>query len=89
MRGFVNLLSQLQNMAQARRDSHFKIQIPQRAVASGLERASTERYARRHGVRIRVKWSGNFDFRFHAATTVPRPQLHHVDALRKRRQLRS
>jgi len=60
MREFVNLLSQLRiwrkRVALVTSKSSFA-----RAVAAGLERAATERYARRHGVRIRVKWNGKFD----------------------------
>jgi ABC-type branched-subunit amino acid transport system substrate-binding protein len=56
----VNLLSQLRiwrkRVAIVTSKSSFA-----RAVASGLERAADERYARRHGVRIRVKWNGAFD----------------------------
>ena len=37
------------------------------AVASGVERAATERAARRRGVRVRVKWNGEFD----SVTTPP------------------
>jgi branched-chain amino acid transport system substrate-binding protein len=60
MRGFVNLLSQLKlwrkRVGVVTSNSSFA-----RAVASGLERAVAERSARRHGVRIRVKWNGAFD----------------------------
>ena len=60
MREFVNLLSNLRiwrkRVAIITSNSSFA-----RAVASGLERAAIERYARRHGVRIRVKWNGAFD----------------------------
>jgi len=60
MRGVVDLLSQLRiwrkRVAIVTSKSSFA-----RAVASGLERAAAERYARRHGVRIRVKWNGAFD----------------------------
>jgi branched-chain amino acid transport system substrate-binding protein len=60
MRGFANLLSQLKlwrkRVAIVTAKSSFA-----RAVATGLERAVAERFARRHGVRIRVKWNGTFD----------------------------
>ena len=60
LRGFVDLLSQLKlwrkRVAVVTAKSSFA-----RAVASGLERAINERAARRHGVRIRVKWNGAFD----------------------------
>jgi branched-chain amino acid transport system substrate-binding protein len=60
MRGFVDLLSRLKlwrkRVAIVTSKSSFA-----RAVAAGLERAIAERSARRHGVRIRVKWNGTFD----------------------------
>ena len=80
MRGFVNLLSQLRiwrkRVAIVTSKSRFA-----RAVASGLERAATERYARRHGVRIRVKWSGNFDSDSTPPQLFPALSRNHVDAL--------
>lgn len=57
---FVRLLAGLKlwrkRLAIVRSESGFA-----RAVAEGIERASKERYARRKGVRIRVKFAGKFD----------------------------
>ncbi len=59
MLGFVRLLSQLKlwrkRVAIVAANSPFA-----RAVAEGIERAALERPARRHGVRVRVKWNGAF-----------------------------
>jgi len=60
LRGFVRLLTQLKlwrkRVAIVASKSAFA-----RTVASGLERAADERFARRRGVRVRVKWNGAFD----------------------------
>jgi branched-chain amino acid transport system substrate-binding protein len=80
MRGFVNLLSQLRiwrkRVAIVTSKSSFA-----RAVASGLERAANERYARRHGVRIRVKWNGAFDPLDTPPQLFPALSRNRVDAL--------
>jgi branched-chain amino acid transport system substrate-binding protein len=59
MLGFVRLLSQLKlwrkRVAIVAANSAFA-----RDVADGVERAALERFARRHGVRVRVKWNGTF-----------------------------
>jgi branched-chain amino acid transport system substrate-binding protein len=60
LRGYVRLLAQLKlwrkRVAIVASKSSFA-----RSVASGFERAVSERSAQRHGVRIRVKWYGAFD----------------------------
>ncbi|HUY26763.1 MAG TPA: ABC transporter substrate-binding protein [Candidatus Binataceae bacterium] len=60
LEGFVRLLGTLKfwrkRMAIIAADSPFA-----RAVAGGVERAAGERAARRRGVRVRVKWNGEFD----------------------------
>ena len=80
MREFVNLLSQLRiwrkRVAIVASKSSFA-----RAVASGLERAALERYARRHGVRIRVKWNGAFDPLDTPSQLFPALRRNRVDAL--------
>lgn len=80
MREFVNLLSQLRiwrkRVAIVTSKSSFA-----RAVASGLERAATERYPRRHGVRVRVKWNGNFDSDSTPPQLFPALIRNRVDAL--------
>ncbi|MHB8384545.1 MAG: ABC transporter substrate-binding protein [Candidatus Binataceae bacterium] len=58
--GFVKLLTSLKfwrkRMAIISTGSPFA-----RAVAGGIETAAKDRAARRHGVRVRVKWNGGFD----------------------------
>ena len=80
MREFVNLLSQLRiwrkRVAIVTSKSSFA-----RAVASGLERAANERYARHHGVRIRVKWNGNYDSDSTPPQLFPALCRNRVDAL--------
>ena len=60
LRGYVSLLTQLKlwrkRVAIVAASTSFA-----RSVASGFERAVSERAARRHGVRVRVKWYGAFD----------------------------
>ena len=67
MLGFIRLLSTLKlwrkRLAIVATPTGFA-----RAVATGIERAVSERAARRRGVRIRVKWNGAFD----SATTPPK-----------------
>jgi branched-chain amino acid transport system substrate-binding protein len=80
MRGFVNLLSHLKlwrkRVAIVASKSGFA-----RAVASGLERAAAERFAHRHGVRIRVKWNGAFDSEIAPAQLIPALRRNRIDAL--------
>jgi branched-chain amino acid transport system substrate-binding protein len=80
MREFVNLLSNLRiwrkRVAIVTSKSSFA-----RAVASGLERAAIERYARRHGVRIRVKWNGAFDSNSTPPQLFPALIRNRIDAL--------
>lgn len=80
MRGFANLLSQLKlwrkRVAIVTSKSSFAL-----AVASGLERAAGERSARRHGVRIRVKWNGAFDSRTTPPQLFPALVRNRVNAL--------
>jgi ABC-type branched-subunit amino acid transport system substrate-binding protein len=80
MREFVNLLSQLKiwrkRVAIVTSKSSFA-----RAVGSGLERAAAERPARRHGVRIRVKWSGAFDSDSTPPQLFPALTRNRIDAL--------
>jgi branched-chain amino acid transport system substrate-binding protein len=80
MREFVNLLSQLRiwrkRVAIVTSKSSFA-----RSVASGLERAAAERYARRHGVRIRVKWNGAFDSESTPPQLFPALIRNRIDAL--------
>jgi len=58
--GFVSLLASLKfwrkRMAIVAPDSPFA-----RAVVGGVARAAADRVARRRGVRVRVKWNGEFD----------------------------
>ncbi len=51
------------------------------AVANGIERESKERYARRKGVRIRVKYAGPFDPESTPARLFPALLRNHVNAL--------
>jgi branched-chain amino acid transport system substrate-binding protein len=80
MRGVVDLLSQLKiwrkRVAIVTSKSSFA-----RAVASGLERAASERYPRRHGVRIRVKWNGDFDSDSTPPQLFPALTRNRIDAL--------
>jgi branched-chain amino acid transport system substrate-binding protein len=80
MRGFVNLLSHLKlwrkRVAIVAAKSGFA-----RAVASGLERAAAERFAHRHGVRIRVKWNGAFDSEVAPTQLFPALVRNRIDAL--------
>jgi branched-chain amino acid transport system substrate-binding protein len=51
------------------------------AIGQGLERESSERYARRKGVRIRVKYAGEFDPASTPATLFPALRRNRVNAL--------
>jgi branched-chain amino acid transport system substrate-binding protein len=51
------------------------------AIAGGLERECNERYARRKGVRIRVKYAGRFDPASTPATLFPALRRNRVNAL--------
>jgi branched-chain amino acid transport system substrate-binding protein len=51
------------------------------AIANGLERESNERYARRKGVRIRVKYAGEFDPRSTPEKLFPALRRNRVNAL--------
>ena len=55
------------------------------AVANGVERESKEKYARRKGVRIRVKYAGKFDPRATPETLFPALRRNRVNALLRRR----
>jgi branched-chain amino acid transport system substrate-binding protein len=52
-----------------------------RAVASGVERAASNRAARRRGVRVRVKWNGAFDPDATPAVLFPALRRNRVNAL--------
>jgi branched-chain amino acid transport system substrate-binding protein len=52
-----------------------------RAVAAGVERAASDRAARRHGVRVRVKWNGAFDPAATPAVLFPALRRNRVNAL--------
>ena len=86
--GFVRLLTQLKlwrkRVAIVASKSAFA-----RAVASGFERAADERSARRRGVRIRVKWNGEFDPNSTPARLFPALRPQPRQRTRQRRQLRS
>jgi branched-chain amino acid transport system substrate-binding protein len=51
------------------------------AIATGLERESNERYARRKGVRIRVKYAGKFEPDSTPGKLFPALHRNHVNAL--------
>jgi branched-chain amino acid transport system substrate-binding protein len=51
------------------------------AVANGVEREAREKYARRKGVRIRVKYAGKFDPLATPETLFPALRRNHVNAL--------
>ncbi len=51
------------------------------AIANGIERESNERYARRKGVRIRVKYAGQFDPESTPAKLFPALRRNRVNAL--------
>src|SRR5208283_1332923 len=51
------------------------------AIAGGIERECKERYARRKGVRIRVKFAGRFEPDSTAATLFPALRRNRVNAL--------
>ncbi len=80
LRGFVRLLAQLKlwrkRVAIVASKSPFA-----RAVASGFERAASERAARRRGVRVRVKWNGAFDPACTPARLFPALARNRVNAL--------
>jgi branched-chain amino acid transport system substrate-binding protein len=52
-----------------------------RAVAAGVERAASDRAARRRGVRVRVKWNGEFDPDTTPAALFPALRRNRVNAL--------
>src|SRR5271154_4661073 len=80
LHGFVRLLTQLKlwrkRVAIVASKSAFA-----RAVASGFDRAASERAARRRGVRIRVKWNGAFDSDSTPARLFPALKRNRVNAL--------
>lgn len=80
MAGFVRLLAGLKlwrkRLAIVRSKSPFASE-----VAAGIERATRERYARRKGVRIRVKFAGQFNPESSPAVLFPALRRNRVNAL--------
>jgi branched-chain amino acid transport system substrate-binding protein len=80
MTGFVQLLGSLKfwrkRLAIVTAPTPFS-----RAVAAGVERAASERAARRRGVRVRVKWNGAFDPDATPAVLFPALRRNRVNAL--------
>jgi branched-chain amino acid transport system substrate-binding protein len=78
--GFVHLVAGLKlwrkRIAIVRSNSRFA-----EAVANGIERESKERYARRKGVRIRVKYTGKFDPESTPENLFPALRRNRVNAL--------
>ncbi|HYB91950.1 MAG TPA: ABC transporter substrate-binding protein [Candidatus Binataceae bacterium] len=78
--GFIRLLATLKfwrkRLAIVAQNSPFAS-----AVAGGAERAAAERVARRRGVRVRVKWNGEFDPATTPANLFPALRRNRVNAL--------
>jgi branched-chain amino acid transport system substrate-binding protein len=78
--GFVRLVAGLKlwrkRVAIVRSNSGFA-----EAIANGIERESNERYARRNGVRIRVKYAGEFDSESTPEKLFPALRRNRVNAL--------
>jgi len=79
-RGFVRLCSGLKLWRKRIAIVSSKLEFA-REVAGGLEAAVNERAARRHGVRIRVKWNGDFDPEATPETLFPALKRNHVNVL--------
>ncbi|MGH7813970.1 MAG: ABC transporter substrate-binding protein [Candidatus Binataceae bacterium] len=79
-RGFIRMLATLKfwrkRIAIVAAKSEFAL-----AVAAGAERAAAERAARRHGVKVRVKWSGAFDAEAAPARLFPALRRNRVNVL--------